>query len=98
LLATFRASAAGALGEMQRALPVLDRDRLRRSAHKLRGASENIGAGRLRDLAALVESEAATAPVERLARLLASLPTELVELDGFFSTAEVAAFARQLAS
>jgi two-component system, sensor histidine kinase and response regulator len=98
LLATFRASAAGSLGEMQRALPALDRDRLRRSAHKLRGASENIGAGRLSDLAALVESEAAAAPVERLARLVASLSAELAELDGFFSAADAATFSRQLAS
>jgi HPt (histidine-containing phosphotransfer) domain-containing protein len=98
LLTTFRASAAGALGEMQRALPGLDRDRLRRAAHKLRGAGENIGAGRLRDLATLVEAEAAGAPVERLARLVAAVSAELTELDSFFSTADVASFSRQLAS
>jgi HPt (histidine-containing phosphotransfer) domain-containing protein len=64
----------------------------------LRGASENIGASRLRDLAALVESETAAAPVERLTRLIAALSTELAELDVFFSTADVATFSRQLAS
>jgi len=98
LLATFRASAASALAEMQRALAALDRERLRRSAHKLRGASENIGAARLRDLAALVESEAAAAAVDQLAQVVASLSTELSELDGFFASADVVTFSRQRAS
>jgi two-component system, sensor histidine kinase and response regulator len=98
ILATFRASAAAALAEMQRALPALDRDRLRRSAHKLRGASENIGAARLRDLAALIESEAPAGAIDQLTRTLAVLSAELAELDGFFSSADTANFSRQIAS
>ena len=87
LLATFRASAAAGLAAMEGALPTLDREGLRRAAHKLRGASENIGAMRLRDLAALLESEAAAGPADQLARVVASLSAELGELDDFFSTA-----------
>jgi CheY-like chemotaxis protein len=98
LLTTFRASAAAVLGEMQSALPTLDRDRLRRSAHKLRGASDNIGATRLRDLAALVEAGAAERPQADLAGAVASISGELAELDRFFSTADIATFSRQLAS
>jgi len=98
LLATFRASASAVLGEMQAALPVLDRDHLRRAAHKLRGASENIGAARLSDLAALIESGAARLPPDDLARAVGSISAELAELDGFFSGADTATFSRQQAS
>jgi two-component system, sensor histidine kinase and response regulator len=98
LLATFRASAAAVLGELREALQALDRDRLRRSAHKLRGASDNIGATRLRELAALVESEAAALAGEDLQRTVEAIAAELAALDGFFSTADPATFSRQLAS
>jgi CheY-like chemotaxis protein len=98
LLATFRASAAAVLGEMQTALSGFDRDRLRRSAHKLRGASDNIGATRLRELAALVESGSAEGARSDLASAVERIAAELAELDRFFSTADLATFARQLAS
>ncbi|MGH8260503.1 MAG: Hpt domain-containing protein, partial [Steroidobacteraceae bacterium] len=98
LLVTFRASASSVVGEMQDALPALDRDRLRRSAHKLRGASENIGAARLRDLAALVESGAGERSREDLAGAIGAISSELGELDRFFSSTDLATFSRQLAS
>ncbi len=98
LLSAFRASAAGALEEMRDAQVSDRRDRLQRAAHKLKGASDNIGAGRLRDLAFELESRASEAPPGQLAQWIDAVAAELAELDGFFSTTDLAALARRQAS
>ncbi len=98
LLAAFQASAASALQEMRDSHAGGERIRLQRAAHKLKGASENIGAGRLRDLALQIESRASDAPSEQLAQWIGAIAAELVELDGFFSTTDLAALAQRRAS
>jgi two-component system, sensor histidine kinase and response regulator len=89
LLDAFRSSAASVLVEMRGALDAGERGRLRRAAHKLKGASENIGAARLGDLAAGLESQAAQAEPRELARAVEAAAAELAELDAFFSTADL---------
>ncbi len=98
LLAAFQASATSALAEMRSALGADERDRLRRAAHKLKGASDNIGAGRLRELAWHIESRAPEAPPGEMAQWVEDIAAELVELDSFFSTADIAALAQRRAS
>ncbi len=98
LLATFRSSAASALTELRAALAAGDRDRIRQAAHKLKGGSDNIGAGRLRELASRLELGSAQAPNSELARTLDSIAAELAELDEFFSAPEFATLAQRRAS
>jgi two-component system sensor histidine kinase/response regulator len=66
LVHTFVESSAQVLKELHTALDTLDRTMLARAAHKLKGASANIRAVALCDLAAIVESTAATAEVNEL--------------------------------
>ncbi|HTX23584.1 MAG TPA: response regulator [Steroidobacteraceae bacterium] len=98
LLATFRASASTTLAEMRDALPADARERLRRAAHKLRGGADNIGAGRVRDLASQIEFRAADASRDELARAVEAIAAELAELDAFFSAPGFATLAQRAAS
>ncbi len=98
LLATFRSSAASAVVELRDSLAAGDRERLRHAAHKLKGGSDNIGAGRLRELASLIESGSPNAPIEELTRWTEAVAAELAELDGFFSKPEFATLAQRRAS
>ncbi|MGH8229755.1 MAG: Hpt domain-containing protein, partial [Steroidobacteraceae bacterium] len=97
LVAAFRGSAARALEEMRGASAASDRERLRRAAHKLKGASDNIGAGRLRDLALRLESCAPSAPHGELGAHVEAIAAELVEVDEFFSAADISALAQRRA-
>jgi CheY-like chemotaxis protein/HPt (histidine-containing phosphotransfer) domain-containing protein len=98
LLAAFRTSAAGTLVEMRDAQVVGSRERLRRAAHKLKGASEDIGAGRLRDLAAELETSASQASSDDLSHRVDAVTAELAEIEGFFSTTDLASFGQRRAS
>ena len=98
LLATFRASALSSLAEMREALDAGDRERLRRAAHKLKGGSDNIGATRLRELAAQLEAGAAQISSAELGRWIHAVSAELSELNEFFSTPEFATLAQRRAS
>jgi CheY-like chemotaxis protein/HPt (histidine-containing phosphotransfer) domain-containing protein len=90
LVATYRMSAASVLAEMRVALAEGHRERLRRAAHKLKGASDNIAAGRVREVAARIESAADTTPAAELAEWVELIRSELDELETFFSTSDLA--------
>jgi CheY-like chemotaxis protein/HPt (histidine-containing phosphotransfer) domain-containing protein len=90
LVATYRMSAASVLAEMRAALAEGHRDRLKRAAHKLKGASDNIAAGRVREVAARIESAADTTPPAKLAEWVELIRSELDELEAFFSTSDFA--------
>ena len=98
LVATFKSSSAAVLAEMRSASGVGDRARLTRAAHKLRGASENLGAGRLRELTLLMESAAPDATRMQLAQWIEAIAGELAEVDRFFATADLATILPRRAS
>jgi two-component system sensor histidine kinase/response regulator len=69
LASTFSSSGAEVLVEIAGALASADRGALARAAHKLKGASANIHAHAVRDLAQEIESEAVSASAARLQEL-----------------------------
>jgi two-component system sensor histidine kinase/response regulator len=82
LASTFISSGEQVLTEIQTALDALDRNGLSRAAHKLKGASANIHADALRDLAYALESQASSLDQPRLKELVRDL------IDGFQAAAE----------
>jgi CheY-like chemotaxis protein/HPt (histidine-containing phosphotransfer) domain-containing protein len=76
LLQTFLMSVEQSLSELRPALESEDRDVLSRSAHKLKGASGNIGAVRMQVLAAQLESAAESAELRSLSIALDALESE----------------------
>ena len=99
LVSVFRASAASALAALRVALTeTLDRQALLHEAHKLKGASDNVGASRLRELALRVESTAPTASFEELTRGVEALARELGELDAFCAGTDFATILPRRAS
>lgn len=93
LLGAFRASAAGGLEEMRAALARGERERFERVAHKLKGASENIGASRLGALLGGLESCASSARAQELSRAVDVAAAELAALEAFFGRADLAQLA-----
>jgi len=89
LVATFMASAGAAAAEMREALAAGDRTRLARAGHRLKGAADNIGAGRMRELAGGTETLAGTATAAELAGRIEALSAELKELESFFAATEL---------
>ncbi len=73
LAATFISSGEQVLAEVRAALEALDRQGLSRAAHKLKGASANIHADALRDLAYALESQAGNLDQPRLKALVQDL-------------------------
>ena len=73
LAATFVASGEQVLSEIHHALETLDRPALGRAAHKLKGASANIHAEPLRELAYAVETHATDLDQQRLRELVNDL-------------------------
>jgi len=101
LVAAFQSSAASVLVGMREELASSRtgaRERLQRAAHKLKGAGDNVGATRLRELAQRVESGAQNAAPHELVEWVDAIAAELAELDRFFSTTELATFGRRQAS
>jgi two-component system sensor histidine kinase/response regulator len=99
LVAVFRTSASNLLAELRRALASgPDRTKLMREAHKLKGASDNVGATRLRELAVRLESLAPASSPEELGRCSEAIAAELAELDRFFSSADLATILPRYAS
>ncbi|MBM0103754.1 PAS domain-containing protein [Steroidobacter sp. S1-65] len=85
LVETFIASGEEALMEAHASLDGLDRIRLSRVAHKLKGASANIHAEPLRDLSHALEMQAASQDQARLKQLVAQLATELERATEFLN-------------
>jgi len=83
IIETFVRSGATAREEMHAALAGGDRPRLLRAAHQLKGASANIHAPRLRELAALVENRAGSAAEADAKELLVKLGAELDRVAAF---------------
>ena len=77
LVETFIASGEEAMAEAHASLDGLDRIRLSRIAHKLKGASANIHAEPLRDLSHSLEMQASSLDQPRLLELVGQLATEL---------------------
>ena len=77
LLTTFTQSGATARAEMQAAISTEDRLRLQRAAHQLKGASANIHAAGLKDIATAIEDSSAAASLKELEQLLGKLADEL---------------------
>jgi PAS domain S-box-containing protein len=99
LVGVFRTSAALLLTELRRALASgPDRTQLLREAHRLKGASANVGAMGLRELAVRLESLAPAADREELGRCVEAIAAELAELDRFFSRADFATIVPRYAS
>jgi CheY-like chemotaxis protein len=67
LAAAFEASGTSVMGELANALATMDRGAIARTAHQIKGASANIYAYLLADVATLLEAEA---PIAEAARLL----------------------------
>ncbi len=80
---TFAQSGDRARDEMRSALSDGDRNRLQRAAHQLKGASANIHAARLRDLATTIENRSSSAAEADLADLLEKLEKELDRVSSF---------------
>jgi two-component system, sensor histidine kinase and response regulator len=73
LASTFVSSGEQVFEELQAALDSADRNALTRAAHKLKGASANIHADSLRDLAYALETQAAKVDQPRLKELVREL-------------------------
>ncbi len=78
LAATFITSGHAVIQEIVDAMAALDRAALTRAAHKLKGASANIHATQVRDLAHLLESQASSVDQPRLHELIERLHREFV--------------------
>jgi CheY-like chemotaxis protein len=63
LVDQFIAEANGVIGQMRAAVRALDVDMLRRAGHRLRGASQTMGANRLAALSAQMEGHAGRVPL-----------------------------------
>jgi len=80
---TFAQSGDRARNEMRSALSSGDRNRLQRAAHQLKGASANIHAARLRDLATAIENRSSNAAEADLMELIGKLGKELDRVSAF---------------
>jgi CheY-like chemotaxis protein/HPt (histidine-containing phosphotransfer) domain-containing protein len=76
LATTFIASGEQVIAELHAAMEAFDRTALSRSAHKLKGASANIHANRLRDLSFELESRAGQMDQAQIKALLVTLNEE----------------------
>ncbi|MEQ1582314.1 MAG: response regulator, partial [Steroidobacteraceae bacterium] len=85
IVETFAQSGAHARDEMRSALMKGDRIRLQRAAHQLKGASANIHAARLKDIATSIENRSGNAAEADLEELLAKLEGELEKVSAFLS-------------
>ena len=86
LLQTYLVSAEQSLAELRAAADGGDRGALARSAHKLKGASGNVGAVRTGQLAARLESLAPAAEPGELARAIEMLEMEAHRVQRFVRT------------
>ncbi len=82
---TFIASGETVMEEMRVALAARDRRALGRGAHKLKGASSNIHALMLTELAYNIESQAAAVDQPRLAQMFADLEREFARATEFLT-------------
>jgi CheY-like chemotaxis protein len=83
LAVTFIASGEQVIAELHAAMEAFDRTALSRSAHKLKGASANIHANRLRDLSFELESRAAQMDQAQIKALLVTLNDEFKRAGDF---------------
>ncbi|HEY8538263.1 MAG TPA: response regulator, partial [Steroidobacteraceae bacterium] len=83
LASTFIASGEQVMEEIHAALEAHDRNALSRAAHKLKGASANIHAHRLRELAYTLETQAASVDQPRLKELVHELRERFTEAATF---------------
>jgi PAS domain S-box-containing protein len=86
LATTFIASGEQVIAELQAAMEAFDRSALSRSAHKLKGASANIHANRLRDLSFELESRAGQMDQAQIKALLVTLNEEFKRAGEFLQS------------
>jgi two-component system sensor histidine kinase/response regulator len=85
LAATFGASGNEQLAEISKALETADRGAVARAAHKLKGASANIYARPLAELAARLETEAPDADLRQLQQVSEALRHEFNRTNDFLA-------------
>jgi HPt (histidine-containing phosphotransfer) domain-containing protein len=85
LAATFAASGNQQLAEIRQALGISDRGAVARAAHQLKGASANIYAQPLAELAARLETEAANADLGQLRQVSEALRHEFNRTNDFLA-------------
>lgn len=85
LASTFSDSGHQQLAEIGRALDACDRAAIARAAHKLKGASANIYAQALAELAARLEAEAHTGEITHLRQVSAALLQEFTRTNELLS-------------
>ena len=85
LATTFAASGQQQLGEIGKALETSDRGAVARAAHKLKGASANIYAQPLAELAARLETEAPDADLGQLQQVSEALRHEFNRANDFLA-------------
>ncbi|HEX7114617.1 MAG TPA: PAS domain-containing protein [Steroidobacter sp.] len=86
LITTFTASGTQVLDEIAQALAAFDRPGLSRAAHKLKGASANVYADRLRGLCESLESQAAQVDQPRLHELIEQVRSEFARAVQFLKS------------
>jgi HPt (histidine-containing phosphotransfer) domain-containing protein len=91
LIDAYIGSSNQSLQEMQLATQNDDRVGLSKAAHKLKGASANIYAVLVRELAAAIENQAADVPTEELQVMIASIAEEIERAQQHLLTAVAAA-------
>lgn len=85
LVTTFAASGHQQLVDIGKALDAADRGALARAAHKLKGASVNIYAQPLSELAARLEAEAPSADLAQLQQVSAALRLEFERTNDYLA-------------
>ena len=85
LAAAFLSSGEAVVDEMRAALQTHDRRALARAAHKLKGASANIHALAVADLASTLESQAASVDQVKLKQLVEQLVQEFARANAFLA-------------
>jgi HPt (histidine-containing phosphotransfer) domain-containing protein len=87
VVAAFRESVAQDMGNLRKAV-ASDRPQVALHAHRLRGASEMLGAAAVADAARLLEECASGGAGDRMQAALAALECEVRALDEFLRTAD----------
>ncbi|MBS0418913.1 MAG: Hpt domain-containing protein [Proteobacteria bacterium] len=85
LASAFSDSGHQQLAEIEKALEASDRAAIARAAHKLKGASANLYAEALTELALRLETEAPTGDIEQLRQVSAALRQEFARTNEFLS-------------
>ena len=91
LVGLFMASSTAILDEIRAAHAKSDRSAVARAAHKLKGASADVCANRMRDVASQLETDSPSMTSEQLERQIGALSSETMRLRKFLCETEMLA-------